>query len=563
MLNDLLTRIHKRIDAFEKGYRQNIGIIGPQGFGKSRCLGKIYESLIGQGSLIPVYIEAFSDSYERLVDRWIGAVCSGVFMSRSVQPPRHLPALLNAAEPIIPKTLEKINHLKRILRKEPPSTVLRELFALTGIVEAETGKKVILLIDEFDQLENLPVQDPFSLLGKEIMVETQTLFLVSSSRSSHAKIIFREKLALLFSNFEVMELGCLTFREADAWLESQLESIRLSIPQRKLILRLTDGNPFYLHRISEQVKTAVQSNLYGSSAVVPEFFNELPPQFIWEAIERELFQEHGSLRLLFEKKLESMRIRSRDGRDQVHILCAVSQGAHQVSQIASFIGRKVQETKKLLQRALDLDYLKRSGSFYYLEDYMLSFWLRFYFEWQTQAFLPSHLFADALIKQTIQREYLREESEDESTVMGRILELMKSFRGEHVLMEDKKYILPSMNEVTGLDDLGSTQLLLARAGRKNWMISVHFETFREEDITEILQRVKQHKKPVGQKIVIALRGVEQNAKLLAAESKMQIWELKTLNQMLYFFNLPKILMLPKKETHEPALGPMAESLHTA
>ena len=70
-VRDLIrARIEKWIDAFEKGYRQNMGLLGRAGLGKTHLLSEIHQSLCAaQPSVIPIYVDARTLDFHHFIDR--------------------------------------------------------------------------------------------------------------------------------------------------------------------------------------------------------------------------------------------------------------------------------------------------------------------------------------------------------------------------------------------------------------------------------------------------------------------------------------------------------------
>ncbi len=63
--------------------------------------------------------------------------------------------------------------------------------------------------------------------------------------------------------------------------------------------------------------------------------------------------------------------------------------------------------------------------------------------------------------------------------------------------------------------------------------------------------------------MIILAGIDQNAKLIAQEAKIQLWGLRSFNMLLDLYDQPKMILLPKKEENETSLGAVAQGVHTA
>ncbi|HXV27516.1 MAG TPA: hypothetical protein VD913_00980, partial [bacterium] len=69
------------------------------------------------------------------------------------------------------------------------------------------------------------------------------------------------------------------------------------------------------------------------------------------------------------------------------------------------------------------------------------------------------------------------------------------------------------------------------------------------------------RKKIQRKILVALAGIDQNAKLMAQEARVQIWDLRSFNTLLDLYNLPKMILM--REKHGSPVGAMAQSVPTA
>jgi hypothetical protein len=67
-------------------------------------------------------------------------------------------------------------------------------------------------------------------------------------------------------------------------------------------------------------------------------------------------------------------------------------------------------------------------------------------------------------------------------------------------------------------------------------------------------------------VLIVLGGIDQNAKLIAQEAKMQLWDLRILNGLLDLYDLPNIILPSQQgiyepqEIHESHVGSVAQDL---
>jgi len=149
----------------------------------------------------------------------------------------------------IPRTLKASKAVETLLKSGKGAKAFRAALELPAIAFAETGLKPVVIIDEFDRLGGFGIEDVFAELGKSIMVQKDTMYIVASSRIKQAREILSEKLSLLFGNFEVCELGTFGVKEACGFIDSRLTCGDLPPELREFIASFTDGHPFYLDAV--------------------------------------------------------------------------------------------------------------------------------------------------------------------------------------------------------------------------------------------------------------------------------------------------------------------------
>ncbi|MCM8775057.1 MAG: hypothetical protein NC930_01690 [Candidatus Omnitrophica bacterium] len=547
-------RIEKRIESLQNGYRQNIGLVGLPGIGKTHFLCSMFKTLTGRSHLVPFFLQAEKLSFDCFLESWIGALLSGLFLSQNITVPKNFSSLLQAAEFIVPKTTEKIRNLKKLVRQERNVAAVKELFSLARILAEETKKNVILMIDEFQALGKLPIPDPFALLGKEMMVDTHTLYFVTSSQPQRAKEIFHDKLSLLFGNFEVIDMVPFSFSETVEVLTSRLPGFLFSPLQKKFMIRMTDGHPAYLDLLIDQL----------SSPTPPEESWEVPTDYLLAAFIRELSSRKGRIALMFEKRLEACSRFAKDGSPYIQALLAISHGRHKVLAIATFLERKITETKNILQRLVQEDMVAKRGSFYVLEDPLFRFWLKHAYEVRNHCYTPDQEAICTGLKRSLREEFEQIERQERMDITARVEGLLKEFRNDVVEVDEKKFQCPYFSEIVFRPTNGRIFPLLARSGKTRWFCQIAPAPVVEEDVTAFLEELQRLRKKVQRKIMITLKGIDQNAKLMAQEAKIQLWNLRNFNALLDLYDLPKIITTDESQErgHDATdLGALAQSIH--
>lgn len=533
--------LEKRVNDIENGYRQNVGIIGPSGVGKTKLLREFFQSISRNPKLVPVYVQAETIDGRQLMEQWMGAVLSAVLLDQTLNIPRTLNGLLRESGSIIPQTVSAVKRVQKLLRQDKNSSAVRELFMLNGILARETHKKVILMIDEFQSLEKLPVPDPFFLLGKQMMLDKEVLYLVTSSAIDRAHEIFREKLSLLFGNFEVLELAPFGFMEMEQYLASRMPAHRWPMELKKFLFHMTDGEPIYLdlliHRL-ENYETHEFPQLVSRAVLLNVFCQEL-------------FDRRGRLGLLFEKRLEQCARLAKQSGPYVRSMLALSHGRRKLIPIAAFIGETVAETQKALKRLVQDGLIVKSGSFFHIPDFLFRFWLREVFQKRCGLFLPEERILWKNLGDELNRilDFCIRVTEEDLGL--RVEALLKEFRNDVVEIDQKKRQCPQFSETVLFRHLPYSMFsLVGRGSRGRWLFYLNSGWVGEAEVEMVVADAK-HLRNIQRKILIALEGIDQNAKLIAQEAKMQIWDLRYLNRLLDLYDLPKIILSPNKEIHEP------------
>ena len=549
-------RLKKRIDDIENGYRQNVGITGPSGVGKTRLLCEFFQSVSRNPKLLPIYVKAETIDGRQLTQQWMGAVLSAVLLDRTLNIPKTLNGLLREAEGVIPQTVTAVKHIQKLIRQEKKSLAIKELLMLSGTLARETGKKVVLMIDEFQALEKLPGTDPFVLLGKQMMLDKDVMYVVTSSAIDRAREIFRDKLSLLFGNFEVLTLTPFGFMEMDQYLAMRVPAYRWPPELKRFLFHMTDGEPHYLDFLIHQLE----------SHEVREFPQTVSTTALLDVFCQELFDRRGRLALLFERQLEQCAHLAKNSGPYVRAILALSHGRHKLIPIAAFIEETVAETKKILKRLVQGGLVAKSGSFFHIPDFLFRFWLREVYLKRQGLFLPEerilwkHLF-DELSRILDLCNRIMEED-----LGNRVEALLKEFRNDIVEVDQKKIQCPQFSETVVLRHLPHSMIsILGRGSRGRWLFYLSSEWITEPEIERVVADA-QHLRKIKRKVLISLEGMDQNVKLIAQEAKMQLWDLRDLNCLLDLYDLPRIILAPAKgshelqEDHEPIVGSVAQDL---
>ncbi len=531
-------RLYKRIEDGVNGFRQNIGLIGSPGVGKSRLLKDFFQTISRDARLLPVFVRGETIDDKQLVEQWLGAVLCSVLIHKELDISSNLSGLIQHTEPLIPSTVQAVKHIQRLFHQEKKSSAVRELFGLSLILSRETGRKVVLIIDEFQGLEKLPVPDPFAMLGKQIMPAKEVLYLVTSSVRDRALEIFRNKLSLLFGNFELLEMAPFGFIEMEKYLVDRMPAHRWTEPLKRFLFHMTDGEPLYVDLMIQCIE----------KMEVREIPQPVTPAFLIDAFCQELFDGRGRIALRFEQRIQQCVSLSEKNGVYTRVLISLSQGRHKVIPIAASITETVNETQKVLKRLVQEGLIVKSGSFYHLPDTLFRFWIREVYLKRHALFLPEDQSLRKSLFDKLNAVYDSCAQMHNEDVGVRVETMLKEFRNDTVEFLQKKIQCPQFSE-TSLKVLSNSLFaILGKGGHGRWLFYVAAEAIDEHTVENLLKDSKNFRN-IKRKVLIALSGIEQNAKLIAQEARMQIWDLRQLNVFMDYYDLPKIIITSQSRTH--------------
>lgn len=519
-LSDLL---RKRVGGFQAGYRQNLALIGPPGMGKSTLLRRfLSEETGGKSLLLPLYFEVGSEeNASEWVSRFAQTVLYAVLQLRGADSfPTHLPGLVETCAGLVPRTAALAKRITSWAEAGRMDEAYDHLWELPNWVTQETGHRVLLVLDEFHRLRGFSVKEPFRSLGRKIMVQPTTLYLLASSEPAVAHSILKEGLALLFGKFEAVEVPPLASRACRNAIRSAHPEQAVDPFEEHLLMDLAQGNP---HRLDLLLR-AWQGSLLD----------------LLEA----LFIDAGSpLRREFERRLRLLpsprnRIFCLQVLEQVALGACRQRTAAQVGSL------------RLLE---EIRLISREGPFYRVPDRLFRVWL-----------VTAHpvLQGVGLIGPEQAKEHFRRSAaawmQRQREAVGRpmeerLRELMGLWNGGLIELDGKKLLLPEFRQVDAVPGPLDRPSLLGRSAKKQkggWWAVSWAGSLNEGQARQIVREIRAFA-PLKEyrKVLIGASPAEVNARLVLQEAKVRFWDLSTLNELLDLYGLPP---LPVPEEADPA-----------
>ncbi len=521
-------RLIKRVEDFERGYRQNVAILGRAGVGKTKLISKVFDHVRSRETLLPVLISIGDIAAPHLFSYWIRCL----LVSALHAPEASLESLLESSESVIPKTCKAARHILKLNKQGSAALAVRELFALSGQLAEETGRKVVFFLDELLALEKFAAHDVYSIFGNRLMMEKEALFIVTSSDPRRARKIFSEKLALLFSNFESLDVQPLGFREMNVSIDSRVCGTYLSLPSRRFLFQMTDGEPRYLDALLRVLDESVCSD--------PR--RQLGVAVLFEAVIREVLEADGRIAMEFQKRISSFRrtIRERESlvEEAVSVLGA---GRLKLGALAAALGLKLLETKKLIARMEEEDWLISGGSSYALRDSLFRFWAAEYLAIACSGQLTDEKVRRSRWTRRLGQIYETCFESDSGKVTVRLESLLKLFRSETIILDGRKMASAHFQDIHCSNLTDGQWIVKAHTAKDNRYFLAAVQELHEQDVENFWNASGGRKKP-ARRILVAAAGIEQNARLFAQQNRMEIWDLRFLNLVLDFYGLPKLIM---------------------
>lgn len=528
---EVLNLLDKRVSALKEGYRQNIALTGQSLAGKTSII-LHFLHMIKEEGFVPVYVEIIKEPFRSFANKFIATILYNSFVKMGLEVNIELEALSEKARELLPKTASAIRHINSSIDRDEPDEAYSDLLRLTSILKEETGNPCIVILDEFDNLEYIGIKNPFLSFGKVIMVQKDTMYIVSSSRNTAIKKIISEKLSLLFGNFEIVKISNFDIRSSSEFINIRLSGFEIEDRTKKFLISFTDGNPFYLDKLAGRAK----------DIAIRRMTSFIDIDIIQRSILELVFDAGGSIhQYLMNFTLDLLDTKCRDS--YMSILIAIASGQNKQPDIARALKIKKGELAKALPKLSELGIISKNGTFYYIDDCLLEFWLKFVYQRRKEMLVDGTFDRMRLFGEDINRYITGTLLEFDKDINPRLSELFNMFSNELAEVDSKQIRLPHFTRVE-IKSFPDSKPFIAASFRGNFWIAVpYINNVNENDIIDYIKNIKTLGCRISNKVIIPLKGIDENAKLLAKELKITIWNSATVNTLLSFYKKPRIIIL--------------------
>lgn len=508
-------RLRQRLEAFREGFRQNLALIGPPRSGKTFQLSQ----LIAQPpeGLFLLYLPMHPEPPATMLARLARALLAAAGLESSEEP---LEALLRSAQARRPRLAAWAAAVEALLARRAFAEALTKTLDVIPAIAEERGRPCVLILDEFLCLEDNGFGHAFQELGKRVMTWPNVMFLLASSSPFRARRILRERLHLLFGQFELLEFDPLDPATTCAWLQQELRGLRGARGAAPFLAGWLGTSPWYLTVFLARLHELAR--LRGADVLDTPLFMEAA----WDM----LGSPHGTLHQWCASRTAPADALAGAGR-ALEVLGHIAAGLRTTTELARRTGRA--GLTACLQALQEHDVAQRNGTCWVVADPVLRCWLA------TGVWLqrgdPS--LATATVRrrfeQSLQAMWDQWVQSRQLSFPEQMAELFSRFRDETIWLDQKTGRLPRFSAIHAAPSSHpQANYLIAEGPGRRWCCAISEQPVSESAIAAFDAFCRQQSPKPARKVLVARAGLAENARVLAKAASMWVWEAKELEVLL-------------------------------
>ena len=521
--------LSKRVNALKDGYRQNIAIVGPRLTGKSSLILQSFSGF-SHPKIISIYVDLRVNSFSHFGYKFLGTLLYHYLKNKNLDIPEDLKVLKEVAQNYIPKTVKLICAVEGDIKNLLFERAYQNLLRLTSVFKQESDISCIVILDEFHLLNTFKINAPFSGLAREIMMQKDTMYVISSSQVTYAKKILAGELLLLFGNFEIIQLQPFDYATCCEFLKKRFPDINLPKNLADFLIAFSEGHPFYLDILSNKLKEKARELNK----------TEISHNLLAQALNSLIYDSKGILNQYFTSIL-GHNLNGADYSNFLPILLSASARGCKLSDMSKLANRHPRIISKQIERLLDEDLLSKVGVFYRIQDKIFRFWLKSAYQKKRLSLAADPASESMEFCSEIENQILVFSQETKKKLSERVINLFKSFENEIILIQNKLFKFPQFDEVRLWPKPDLTDCIIARYKDGYWACMVKEEgEITEAQIQRFYEYCKKAKCKIRRAIIICCKELDLNVRLLALEKKVWIWSLPELNLLFDLYGKQQI-----------------------
>ena len=529
----MLSLLKKRVIGLKDGYRQNIAVLGNQYSGKTSVLHHFMANL-DEPEVTCINLDLENKDIHYFFNKLVGSLLYNFSKNCHLPLKEAMSELMEVVRERIPQTVQVIRQIQKDIDKGKTYAAYLGLLTLPEVFTNETGHFCLVVLDEFQNLEDMFGPHAFRDLGKKIMTQKRCLYVVASSFPALAERIINEKLSLLFGNFEAVHVDSFSYEESVRFIERNLEKTVLGSQLSSFLTDFTGGHPLYLDLLCRE--------LYNLSAIHGQTEVYLP--LLAQAVENTLFDRWGVISRHCELLIKDL-YKGRENQWVGPLLISLANGHHKIETLMTDLKFTRYVLTQRLNRLVDQAVVIRNGTSYFVKDKLFRYWIKYVY----QKRLRDVEFSNDKQKQAFREEFQRAvdhfKVHSRQDFPARIADLLHCFNNDSFDLNGRKYRLPVFNRIepAKLRSANGTFMdsILAHSNEGTWLIAVKKENLMESDVANFLSGAKELTIKPKRCIFVSLTNLDEQARLKALQERCWVWNERELNTLLTVFDKPFII----------------------
>ena len=530
----VLDVLKKRVLGLKEGYRQNVALLGDRYIGKTDLLHGLISQMEEQDVNF-LYLDLENRDFDYFTTQFTKSLLYNFLKKENISPLQEdLKLLCLACKDRLPRTVFLVQAIETFTAQGKVLEAYHMILSLPEIFTQETGRAVVLIFDEFGQLENFNIPDVYTELGKSIMTQKNCLYIVASSNAQQTQTILSEKLSLLFGNFETIHLDAFNFAEAQGLIDHNLAGVKIGLHLKNFIADFTGGHPLYINLLCQEL--ICLSGVYAQ--------HEIYAPIVIQAIENVIFNPWGVISRHFELQINALATGKNAGVT-ASVLGALSQGKHKISDLGTSLKLKPAQITTRLNALLDSNIIERNGNYYHIKDKLFSYWIKFVHQRRLRVIDLELGRSRKQFKEEISRALNDFGMVARKDLSVRIADLMHKFDNESFVLCGRRYKLSAFRDIkvlklrTGVGNYFDA--ISANGEDGSWLVVLKKDPVHDNDLNGILEEIKKLEPRPSRSVIVSLSGLDENAKVRALQEKLWIWDEDQLNSLMHLFDEPIIV----------------------
>ncbi len=528
-----LSLLGRRLKDLKEGYRQNLALLGSRYIGKSTILQK-FISEIDDPETIVIYLNLENRDFDYFSSKIIKSILFNFAKSRNLAPQEEIKVLMEITRPLIPQTVEAVEKILALTKAKKFNEAYQDLIALPEVFNTEAGKFCVIVLDEFHDLENFPVEEAFQEMGNKIMTQRRCLYVIASSYPELANRILSEKLTLLFGNFEIIPVGSFDGVTSQEFIEKSMGDVHIGSHLRSFLADFTGGQPLYLGLICRE--------LIHLAAVHKQ--SEVYVPLITQAIEDVVFNPWGALSRHFDLMISEL-CQGKGNRAVTALLIALANGKCRLKDLLDALSQKQTQVNQKLNRLIELDILEKNGNIFQFKDKLFRYWLKYVLQKRIMAIDLEPGKQYKLFREELNRAVIDFQVTSRKDLSTRMVELFHCFDNESLNLNGRRYKLPVFSQITPLKlrSIAGTYIdaMCTECDEGTWLVAMRKDPFTEGDINALLSEAKNMGPKPQRLVVVSLSNLDENARVRALQERMWVWNEQEINSLMHLYDKPYVV----------------------